>query len=241
MSGLVYLTLFHATGSLFYGFALLCFLAGTFLAGFIAGKKSDTNKTSAFLIAGGTVFGISMVLFILTYAFMIILLITTVQLPASCDSTYHSASLPAALRYSLPRGAEGIVISEDAGTLVVARIDYERSPHPSTVFLINRSNGTILWSGSLPIDNIAAAMDDDTAYIFYEGLGDFIDKRTGMRHDRFLSMDNYGMNTNGNFQTTGIISFWKRDGTVKSLPRLTFNGIVRGCYIRGDTGEITRL
>ena len=241
MSGLVYLTVFHATGSLFYGFALLSFLAGPLLAGFIAGKKSDSNKTASFLISGGTVFGISMVLFIFTYAFLIILLITTVQLPAACDSTYHGASLPAALRYTLPGGAEGIVVSEDAGTQVVARIDYERSPHPSTVFLVNRSGGSILWSGSLPGDNIAAAMDDDTAYIFYEGLGDFIDKRNGRRYDRFLSMDNYGMNTNGDFQTTGIISFWKRDGTVKSLPRLTFNGIVQGCYIRGDTGEITRL
>jgi hypothetical protein len=226
---------------LFYCFALLCFLAGPLAAGFVAVKNSETGRTATFLISGGIVLGTSLFLFVLTYAFAIILLITTVPVPASCDSTYHGTGMPAALGYTLPGGADGIVVSEDADTLIVARPDYEWPPHPITVFLVNRSDGKILWSAGFPSDNIAAAIDDDTAYVFYEGLGEFIDRHTGLRQDRVLSMDNYGMNTNGKFQTTGIISFWKRDGTVKSLSRLTFSGVVRGCHIRGDTGEITRL
>ena len=54
-------------------------------------------------------------------------------------------------------------------------------------------------------------------------------------------MDNYGMNTNMKFQTSGIISIWYKDGTVKSLTRLTFNGIIQGCYIQGETGKIIKL
>jgi len=68
-----------------------------------------------------------------------------------------------------------------------------------------------------------------------------INKRSGEREERFVTMDNYGMNTNMKFQTNGIISIWYKDGTVKSLTRLTFNGIIQGCYIQGETGKIIKL
>ncbi len=237
----MYFVIFGAAGSFFYGFAILCFLVGPVVGGIVAARDTESGRMIAFCISGGIVFGLSLIMFLLGYVVVPLFFITTINLPAMCDGTYHPAGLPAELRYTLPGGGEGIIVSEDTGTVIAVQVDYARPPHPATVFLANRSDGTILWSARFPGDNIAAALDNDTAYIFYEGLGYFIEKNTGQRYDRFLSMDNYGTNTNGKFQPSGIISTWKRDGTVKSLPRLTFNGIVRGCSIRGDTGEIIRL
>jgi hypothetical protein len=53
-------------------------------------------------------------------------------------------------------------------------------------------------------------------------------------------MDTYGTNDRGYFETTGIISSWDRDGSVKSLPRLAFRGIAHGCYVSAD-GKLIRL
>jgi hypothetical protein len=239
--GVIYFAIFHANGYVFYWFALPYFLAGPLVAGTVTSLKSHKHKNADSLTSIGAVFGMTLFLFVLAYAITIIFLITNIELPASCDSTYQSDNLPYALKYRLPGGDEGIVVIEDASSAVVAQIDYERPPHPTTVYLINKSDGIILWAADLPNDNIAAALDNDTAYIFYEGLGDFINKRSGKLEERFLSMDNYGMNTNMKFQTTGIISVWYKDGTVKSLPRLTFNGIIQGCYIYGENGKIITL
>ena len=232
---------FHGTGSLFYLFAFFVFLAGPLVAGFIAASGSEKRKIRAFCTSGILAAGIALVLFFITYAIAIVFFITTVHLPASCDSTCHSSSPPAELGYRLPDGTSGIIVTGDADTLIVARIAYEQPQRPGTGFLVNRSDGIILWSTSLPGDTIAAAMDNDTAYVFSQGIGEFIDRRSGRKQPLFVSMDNYGTNTHGDFQTTGIISFWKKDGTVQSLRLLTFNGIVRGCYIRGSTGGIMQL
>lgn len=241
ISGLVYLTVFQGAGSLFCLFALLCFFIGPLSAGFVTVKRLSSRKTRAFVISAMVVLGIALVLFLLTYAIGIVFLITTVNLATTCDNTYQSDTLPASITYTFPGGAEGVLVSEDMHTAIVTRIDYISPQHPGTVFLINKTEGKVLWSIDVPSDNIAAAMDDYTVYIFHHGIGYFINKNTGKRADKFLSMDNYGTNTNGKFQTTGIISTWNRDGTVKSLNRLTFNGIVHGCLIRGDTGDIIKL
>jgi hypothetical protein len=239
--GLIYMAVLHGDGSFFYWFALPYFLAGPLIAGTVTAGATHKNRYKASLTSAGAVFGMAILIFVLTYALGIVLLITSVDLPSYCDSTYQNSDLPAAIKYDLPGGDDGIVVVEDASSMVVVKIDYERSLHPSTVLLIDKSDGRILWSADLPNDNIAAALDNDTAYIFYEGLGDLLDRRTGERIDRFVTMDNYGMNTNMKFQTTGIISIWYKDGKVKSLTRLTFNGIIQGCYIKGETGKIITL
>lgn len=240
-SGLLYLTVFQSADSLFYLFAVLCFIIGPLGAGFVTMNHSNLPKMRGFLISTMVVLGIALFLFVMTYAIGIVFLITTVNFPTTCDNTYQSNPLPAAITYTLPGGADGVLVSEDMNTAIVARIDYISPQHPGIVFLVDKHEGNVLWSIDLPSDNIAAAMDDDTAYIFHHGIGYFINKNTGKRVDKFLSMDNYGTNTNGKFQTTGIISAWMRDGTVKSLHHLTFNGIVQGCKICGDTGEIFKL
>jgi hypothetical protein len=42
-------------------------------------------------------------------------------------------------------------------------------------------------------------------------------------------------------ETAAVISSWSVDGTVRSRPLLTMSGIARGCFISGDTREVTPL
>lgn len=238
--GLIYLSVFRRDESVFYWFALPYFLAGPLAAGIFTARAAH-DKVKASLTSAGAVFGTTLLLFVLTYAIGIIFFITDIEMPAYCDGAYQSSGLIASVSYDLPEEDKGITVIEDASTVVAAKIDYERMPHPATVFLIDKNEKRILWSADLPNDNIAAALDNDTAYIFYEGLGDLLNKRTGERIDRLVTMDNYGTNTNTKFQTTGIFSIWYKDGRVRSFSRLAYNGIVRGCYINGETGKIIKL
>lgn len=56
-----------------------------------------------------------------------------------------------------------------------------------------------------------------------------------------MTIDAYGLNVDGFFETSGVFSSWSADGTIKLRPYLTFSGIARGCHIAGDTQRITKL
>ena len=84
-------------------------------------------------------------------------------------------------------------------------------------------------------------MDSSTVYIFNKGIGYFVNKRTGERENYFLTMDAYGTNDLGYFETSGIISSWDKNGFVKSMPHLFFNGIVRGCYLSAVPKDVIQL
>lgn len=241
VSLLVYLTIFQGSGTLFYWFALFFFIIGPLVAGFTTMSRLTDNKIRGFGISVILVLGTALIFFILVYAIGIVFLINTINLPGMSNETYQIENLPPDTIYTIPGGARGILVKEDTNTAIVAIIDPVSHQHPGTVLLIQKNKGDILWSIDVPSDNIAVAMDNDTAYIFHHGIGYFINKNTGELLNKFLSMDNYGTNSMGKFQTTGIISTWNRDGTVKPLNRLTFNGIVNGYFIRGNTEEILRF
>jgi hypothetical protein len=230
----------HAPGDRFYPFAALAFALGPLVAGAVDALRDPSHRFRAFLASAGRVFGIVFVLFVLIYAVLIRLHTVKVFLPPDCDGTYRLAAIPAALRYSFPDGAPGILIDSDERTAVVATLDVERPSHPSTVFIIRKESRHVLWQMDFPDDNIAVSMDGGTVYVFNKGLGYFVNELTGEGENYFLTMDTYGTNDRGYFETTGIISSWDRDGSVKSLPRLAFRGIAHGCYVSAD-GKLIRL
>ena len=242
LSGFTYLKVLHAPADRFYPFAALALVLGPLVAGAIDAVTitDPSRRTRAFLASSGAVFGGVFFLFFLIYGVLIRLHTVKVYLPGDCDGTYRAAAIPAALRYELPGGTAGILVATSPRTAVVAAIDYGRPPHASTLFVIHKESGRVLWQTNFPDDNIAVSMDGGTVYLFNTGIGFFVNELTGEREDYFLTMDTYGTNDRGYFETTGIISTWNRNGKVKSLPRLSFNGIVRGCYISAD-GHVTSL
>ncbi len=241
ISGFIYLQVLHAPSSLFYVFAVLVFFLGPVVAGSVDTIISPSHRFRIFLASSGVVFGSIFILFFLIYGILIRLFTTSVYLPTYCDGTYHQSNIPSNLEYSLPDKVKGILINSDDSAAVVATIDYDHSPHPSALFLINKASGDILLRTYFPDDNIAVAMDNSTIYLFNKGIGLFVNKLTGERENYFLTMDTYGTNTLGYFETSGIISSWNRTGSVKSLPHLSFNGIVQGCYVSAVTKEVIKL
>jgi hypothetical protein len=239
--GFVYLRVLHAPGRLFYVFAVFSFFLGPVAAGIIDAVINPTRKFGTFLSSSGVVFGSVFVLVFLIYVILIRLFTSSVLLPAYCDGTYDQDNIPPNLEYSLPDGAKGILINSDDSTAVVATLDYDHSPHPGTLFLINRASGNILLRIYFPDDNIAVAIDGGTVYFFNRGIGLFVNEFTGERENYFLTMDSYGTNELGYFETSGIISSWNKDGFVKSLSHLSFNGIVQGCYITAGAKEVIKL
>jgi hypothetical protein len=179
---------------------------------------------------------------------------TNVQLPALCDGFNGSYDPPANLMYSLPGLDDGILITSDAQSAVVAVIDSDHPPFPSTVFLVNKSDQNIILSMHFDNDVISAMIAEGTLYIYNDKLGYLIDARTGNLEEHFLLIDNYGGLTTTDrpfisrasdghwyMETTAVISSWNVDGTVVSRRNSTFNGIARGCFISGDTDDITQL
>jgi hypothetical protein len=240
-AGFIYLQVLHAPSSLFYIFAWLAFLLGPVMAGTVDAIISPSHRIRIFLASSGVVVGSIFVLFFLIYAILIRLFTTSVYLPPYCDGTYQPSNIQSSLEYSLPDQAKGVLINSDDSLAVVATIDYDHAPHPGTLFLINKATGNILLHTYFPDDNIAVAIDSSTVYLFNKGIGLFVNKLTGERESYFLTMDAYGTNDLGYFETSGIISSWNKNSSVKSMPHLSFNGIVHGCYISGDTKEVIKL
>jgi hypothetical protein len=200
------------------------------------------------------VFGIVFVLFVFTYVVLPQFARTNVRLPEFCDGLDGSFTPPSHLSYTLPGIGAGILITSDAEIAVVTTIDDDYPPYPSTVHLVNKNDNKILRSMHFSNDVISAGIDQDTVYIFNDKLGYLIDKRTGSPEENFLLIDNYGGLTETDrpivsrasdshwyMETTAVISSWGVDGTVKSRPHLTFNGFARGCFISGDTSDVTQL
>ena len=251
---LTYIVVLREPGSAFYLFAALAFLGGPLLVGIITVLKTQENRLRAFLVSSGAVFGVAFILFVVTYVVLPQFARTNVQLPALCDGFDGNFNPPSHLAYALPGRGTGILLVSDAESAVVAMIDGDHPPFAGSVFLVNKNDNKILLGMRFNNDVISAAIDGGVVYIFNDKLGYLIDARTGEFQEHFLIIDNYGglsesdrpfisRASDGHWymETTAVISSWNIDGTVKSRPDLTFNGIALGCFISGDTGEVTRL
>jgi hypothetical protein len=251
--GWTYIVFLHEPGSVFYLFAGLTFFGAPIIGGVVAAMKTQTHKLQAFFRPSSAVFGVAFVMFIVTYAVFPQSARTSVQLPDSCNGFDGSFDPPSNLVYTLPNGDIGILIISDQETAVVAQVDYEHPPYPSTVFFIDKKENNILQSISFNNDVISATINNGVVYIFNDKLGSLFDARTGMWEETILIIDNYGglsesdrpffsRASSGHWymETTAIISSWHIDGTVLSRPHLTFNGIARGCFISGDTQTVIR-
>jgi hypothetical protein len=252
--GLVYIAVLREPGSTYYLFARLAFLGGPIVGGIVAARGTQAHRRRAFFMAGGAVFGITFALFVLTYAVLPQFARTSVQLPAACDGLYASFDPPSDLRVALPGGDTGILIASDAETAVVALVDTQHPLFPSAALIVDRKDNAVLQRMDFGNDVISAAIADGIVYIYNDKLGYLLDSHTGQSEETFLLIDNYGglsesdrpfisRASSGHWymETTAVISSWHTDGTARSRPHLTFNGIARGCYIDGVTGEVTQL
>src|SRR5687767_5306048 len=90
----VYVVVLHEPGSIFYVFAALVFFGCPLIAGIIAASKTSKHKQKRFFACSGLVFGITLLLFIVTYVVVPQFHRTSVQLPASCDGFDGVLDLP---------------------------------------------------------------------------------------------------------------------------------------------------
>jgi hypothetical protein len=252
--GLVYLIVLGEPGAAFYPFAALAFIGGPLVAGLIAVLKTEAHKTSAFLGSGGTVFGTTFILFLITYAVLPQFDRTSVRLPEYCDGFDDSPHPPASLAYTIPTMGTGILLTSDDHTAVVALVDYKNPPFPSTVHVVDKGDNRVLQSLRFGDDTVIATIDEGVVYLYNDKLGYAMDARTGEFEKHFLLIDNYGglsqsdrpiisraSDGHWHFETTAVISTWNMDGTVRSRPHMTLNGIAFDCFISGETGEVTQL
>jgi hypothetical protein len=175
-------------------------------------------------------------------------------LPASCDGFDGVLDLPPQLAYALPGGKDGILLAESPESVFAAAIDGDRPPFASTGYLIRKRDNAILRQMGFNNDVVIASIDTGIVYVYNDKLGYLLDERTGEFEDNILLIDNYGglsetdrpiigHASSGNWylETSAVLSSWHTDGTVKSRPHLPMNGIARGCYVSGATGEIIPL
>jgi len=108
-------------------------------------------------------------------------------------------------------------------------IDYTKAPYPSTVYVVNRSDNGTLQRMDFADDTIIATIDSGIVYLYNDKLGYRINARTGASEGRRY------------LETTAVISSWSADGTVRSRPHLTMNGIAYNCFVNRETGEIVEI
>jgi hypothetical protein len=252
--GLVYIDLLHEPGPAFYPFAVLIFAASPMIGGAVTAFRTRQKRFAGFLISAAAVYGAAFMMFAVTYVALPQFARSNVRLPASCDGFDGIYDPPAHLMTSVPGVGDGILIISDAQSALVAVINADQPPSPSTAYLIDRSNNGILLTMPFGNDVISAALAEGTLTLFNDKLGWLIDARTGQLEKNFLIIDNYGglsesdrpfisRASDGHWymETTAVISSWSVDGTVASRRHLTFNGIARSCFINGYTGEVTPL
>ena len=251
---LVYLVVLQEPGSAFYPFAVFVFLAGPLVGGIVARLKTREHWRKAFFTSSSAIFVTMFLLFIFSYLIFPLFERTSVQLPSYCDGYNGSFTPSSDLSYSLPNIGTGILLSSNAQSVVVVMIDYKHSPFPSTLYLINKSDNKIIRSMGFKNDIVSAMIQDDTLYIYNDKLGYILDARTGEFVKNFLSFDNFGGLSQSDrpiissavseklyLETTAVISSWRVDGTVVPHAHITFNGIALGCFISGETNEVTEL
>jgi hypothetical protein len=247
----LYLGVLQEPGSLFYGFAALVFVGCPLLAGLIAVAPAPRSRLKRFLASSGLVFGLTLLLFLVTYAVLAQFARANVQLPAACAGFTGVFDLPARLKYALPEGQSGVLLAESAESVVAATIDGARAPVASPAYLVRKRDDTVLARLPFPNDVVIAAIQTGTVYVYNDKLGYLIDERSGAREENLLLIDNYGGLTESDrpiightssghwyLETAAMVSSWNSDGTVQSRPQLQLNGIARGCYVAGATGEV---
>jgi hypothetical protein len=253
-AGGAYIAILREPGSLFYCFAALIFIAAPLIGATVAALRAHTNKTAAFLRAGGATFGLAALSFLLTYAVYPEFQRTNVLLPASCGN-FAGAQPTASFLYDLPGVGATTMLTGDAKSVLVAAIDYRNPPFPSTVYLVRKGDNHILWSERFADDIIAAKISDGTLYIYNDKLGFWIDSRTGLPERKIFTIDNYGGLSQSDrpviastaatghwyMETTAVISSWNQDGSVVPRRRVTFNGTAFNCYIDGSTASVAQL
>jgi hypothetical protein len=254
--GLIYLVVLREPISTFYPFAGLVFLGGPFIGGVVAAWKTQGHRRNAVFVSSLVTFGIAWMLFILAYLVLPLFDRASVQLPEVCDESSGSFNPPPDVAYTLPSNAGvGVLITGNAQFALVAVIDYKQPPFPSTVFLVNKSADRIIKSMDFNNDIISAAIEGDTLYIYNDKIGYFIDARTGELENDLLTIDNYGglsesenpillsPTSSGHwyYETSAVITSWGVDGSVKSRRHLTLNGIALGCFVYGDSHNVTVL
>jgi hypothetical protein len=251
---LVYFTVLHEPGSIFYWFAAFVFIGCPLIAGFIAVTKTQKHKVRRFVGYGGAVFGVTLALFIVTYAVLPQFERANVQLPASCDGFDGVLDVPSQLAYTMPDGKEGVLLAQSAESVFATTIDGDSPPFASTGYLIRKGDGAVLQRMPFNNDVVMASVDGGTVYVYNDKLGYLLDERTGEFVHNILLIDNYGGLTGADkpiigqgssgswyFETTAVLSNWRTDGSVRSRPHLTMNGIALGCYVAGATGEVIPL
>ena len=252
--GSVYILILHEPGSAFYPFAALTFLGAPLIGGIVARSQAQDHRLKAFLTSSAAVFGIVWALFVFTYVVLPQFDRRSVQLPEFCDVLDGIFNPPAQLAYALPAVGTGILLASDSQSAVVVMIDSGQPPFPSILYLVHKSDNRIIQRMGFNNDVVSATIVDGILYIYNDKLGYVLDARTGELEPDFLLIDNYGglsesdrpiisRASSGHWylETTAIISSWNIDGTVRSRPRLTFNGIARGCFIAGATHDVIPL
>jgi len=254
IAGMVYIIPLHEPGPLFYPFAALVFLGGPLIAGTTGAARSPEHKYRAFLISGSAVFAAALLLFFITYAVLPHFDRTSVQLPEYCNGFSGSPHPAPELAYELPGTGTGVLLAGNEQTAVVVVIDYTNAPYPGTVFVVNRSDTRILRRMDFADDTIIATIDSGMVYLYHDKTGYLINARTGAPEETFLKIDNYGGLSGSDrpvlagpsegrryLETSAVISSWSTDGTVRSRPHLTMNGIAYNCFVNGETGEIVEI
>jgi len=254
-AGAVYVVVLREPGWLFYVFAVLFFAVSPLIGAVMAVRETRTKKIRTFYVTGGGLFGLAGLGFVLTYAVFPVFERTSVQLPEFCGEFGDGLQLPASFVYELPGVGATTLITSDAQTALAAAIDFEHAPFPSTVYLVQKSNGQILWRNDFANDSISAAIEDGTLYLYNDKIGYWIDTRTGLPKNNVFTIDNYGGLSQTDrpvigagagdghwyLETTAVISSWRADGSVVSRGHVTFNSIAFHCFIDGRTGLVTGL
>jgi hypothetical protein len=253
LTGMIYILVLREPGSAFYGFAALAFLVGPLVGGFVAASRTRERRGRAFRRSAAAVFGFAFVGFAIVYIVLPQFGRESVQLPAICNG--FDGKLDSSANISkLPNGAPGLLLASDSQTDVVVTVDSTARPAKSTMFVVDKTNGRILRRMKYPNDVVSASLADGVVYVYNDKLGYLINARTGAFENSVLLIDNYGGLSESDrpfisrastgrwfMETSAVISSWNADGTVRSRPYLVFNGIARGCYISGETRQITKL
>jgi len=254
-TGAAYLAPLREPGAWFYAFAALVFVVSPLIGAVTAVLATRANRLRNFLAAGSALIGLAALLFVVAYAVYPEFERTSVQLTPYCGDFGSGDHPPPGLVYNLPGVGTTTLMTSDAESAVVAAIDFAHAPFPSTVYLVHKSDGRILWSMDFANDILSAALGAGTLYLYNDKLGYWIDARTGLPTHNFFTIDNYGglsptdrpvlvagaATGHWYMETTGVISSWRADGSVVSRRHFTFNSIAFSCFIAGLTGSVTQL